>query len=213
MGPPRMHSSPSSSLYSQLRSGIAPRWSGTLPSCGVHSRPSPQVSVMPYIWATKSPSPSYHSESWGRTWQRRRSARTGRSGWSRRPRLHHVAVDALQQHRRTAITSLCMAQIPVEILQVVAQVDGWPVMPTKQGWSWRRCGTWAGADRDENSSVFQPVYFFTSSKGSMKSRHGAEQVLLAQHDTPLLRPVVPEVNMIKARARGPPPRSTSSSGS
>ena len=27
----------------------------------------------------RSPSPSYHSESWGRTWQRRRSARTGRS--------------------------------------------------------------------------------------------------------------------------------------
>ena len=49
-----MHSSPSSSLYSQLRS-TWPTLVRYFASCEEFHAPSPQVSVRPYIWATKKP--------------------------------------------------------------------------------------------------------------------------------------------------------------
>ena len=54
-------------------------------------------------------------------------------------------------------------------------------------------------DRELNASVFQPVWLRTSSKGVRKAGMAVNRFFW-DSITPLLRPVVPEVNMIKAIA-------------
>ena len=88
----------------------------------------------------------------------------------------------------------------------------WPVMLHETRLVMAEMWNMGRADRDENSSVFQPVYFFTSSKGSRKAGMALNRFFWLSM-TPLLRPVVPEVNMIKARAERSSTSVTSSAGS
>ena len=97
--------------------------------------------------------------------------------------LHHVAVDALQQHRHHCHhLAVHGTQITVEILQVVAQVDGVAGdAPRNKAGHGGDVEHGQGGQGRELVGVPARVLLHIV-KGVQEGRHGAEQVLLAQHD-------------------------------